>query len=67
MDYILPRTTTKSGQRGMCFSGSSAWNSLQFIYTMSVNKYVLKTAQECTFQLHISIIDDYCTALPDVE
>jgi len=28
-DYILPRTRTKIGQRGFCYSGPATWNSFQ--------------------------------------
>ena len=27
-DYVLPRTRTKFGERGFCYSGPAAWNSL---------------------------------------
>jgi len=27
-DYVLPRMRTKSGERGFCYSGPAAWNSL---------------------------------------
>ena len=29
VDYILPRTRTKFGERGFHYSGPAAWNTLQ--------------------------------------
>jgi len=46
-DYVLPRTRTKFGKRGFCYSGPAAWNSLPFDLHDLTN--TTETAQECTF------------------
>ena len=63
-DYVLSRTRTKFGERGFCYSGPAAWNSLPSdLHDLTDTKASKNGSRVCFLSV---LIRDFFTALMDI-
>jgi len=61
-DYVLPIIRTKFGERGFCFSGPAAWNSLPSSCSLTDVTDIAVFKNGLSLYFSIAHMNDFCTA-----